>query len=248
VDPAAEEYYGWSGYNYVMDSPVRLVDPDGRASNGIGVNEKGRVVYDDGKKDGNWYYFGSYDGEKFTSMEEVESKGISYEIALENYKVIDGLAVKSFVKASFRYIDHKNGEALVKALSDVSIEEKSEFKMQTRAYTDAVKQNGAWGARMREDGIELAISTHNKSLIDNIDFFRNVLAHESYHFFQAFRMPELYFKDTKAMTIAIIQAELAAYKYQMKHWTWDAMPDAEKAIVRRVVERYKMQLSMWAKD
>jgi len=29
VDPAAEKYYGWSGYNYVMDSPVRQVDPDG---------------------------------------------------------------------------------------------------------------------------------------------------------------------------------------------------------------------------
>jgi len=30
VDPLGEEYYGWSGYNYVMDSPLRLVDPDGR--------------------------------------------------------------------------------------------------------------------------------------------------------------------------------------------------------------------------
>ena len=30
MDPAAEKYYSWSGYNYVMDSPVRLVDPDGR--------------------------------------------------------------------------------------------------------------------------------------------------------------------------------------------------------------------------
>ncbi len=30
IDPLAEKYYSWSGYNYVMDSPVRLVDPDGR--------------------------------------------------------------------------------------------------------------------------------------------------------------------------------------------------------------------------
>ena len=30
MDPLGEKYYSWSGYNYVMDSPVRLVDPDGR--------------------------------------------------------------------------------------------------------------------------------------------------------------------------------------------------------------------------
>ena len=32
MDPLGEKYYSWSGYNYVMDSPVRLVDPDGRES------------------------------------------------------------------------------------------------------------------------------------------------------------------------------------------------------------------------
>lgn len=30
VDPMAEKYPGWSGYNYVMLNPVKLVDPDGR--------------------------------------------------------------------------------------------------------------------------------------------------------------------------------------------------------------------------
>jgi len=30
IDPLAEKYYSWSGYNYVMDSPLLLVDPDGR--------------------------------------------------------------------------------------------------------------------------------------------------------------------------------------------------------------------------
>ena len=29
VDPLAEDYVGWSGYNYVMGNPIRLVDPDG---------------------------------------------------------------------------------------------------------------------------------------------------------------------------------------------------------------------------
>ncbi len=29
VDPLAERYYAWSGYNYVMGNPIRLFDPDG---------------------------------------------------------------------------------------------------------------------------------------------------------------------------------------------------------------------------
>ncbi|MDT8341749.1 MAG: RHS repeat-associated core domain-containing protein, partial [Longimicrobiales bacterium] len=32
VDPLADQFPGWSGYNYVLGNPTGLVDPDGRAS------------------------------------------------------------------------------------------------------------------------------------------------------------------------------------------------------------------------
>jgi len=38
-DPAAELYYGYSGYNYVLNNPLSLTDP-----NGMWVNEGNRVT------------------------------------------------------------------------------------------------------------------------------------------------------------------------------------------------------------
>jgi RHS repeat-associated protein len=33
IDPLAEDFYEWSGYNYVLGNPVMLVDPDGKSPN-----------------------------------------------------------------------------------------------------------------------------------------------------------------------------------------------------------------------
>ena len=48
IDPLAEKYYAWNGYNYVLGNPVKLIDPDGR--NTAYYNEEGQLLhysYDD---------------------------------------------------------------------------------------------------------------------------------------------------------------------------------------------------------
>ena len=44
VDPLAAKYYGWSPYNYGVDNPVLMVNPDGRAPEWIPDSEGNRIA------------------------------------------------------------------------------------------------------------------------------------------------------------------------------------------------------------
>jgi RHS repeat-associated protein len=46
IDPSAENYPGWSPYNYVMNNPVKMVDPDGKDVTNA-IKKKRREVLDE---------------------------------------------------------------------------------------------------------------------------------------------------------------------------------------------------------
>ena len=47
VDPLAEKYHTWNGYNYALNNPIRYFDPDGRAPEDWVKTANGNIIYDD---------------------------------------------------------------------------------------------------------------------------------------------------------------------------------------------------------
>jgi uncharacterized protein RhaS with RHS repeats len=66
LDPLAHRYLGWNPYNYVLNNPVRLIDPDGMAPEDIiirGTRNEQKAIFDNlGKLTNDKLSFSERDG------------------------------------------------------------------------------------------------------------------------------------------------------------------------------------------
>jgi RHS repeat-associated protein len=69
IDPLADDYASYSPYNYTLNNPIILLDPDGRGVTSTHTDEKGKViaVYDDGD-------LGVFRHEEATTKEQVDQE------------------------------------------------------------------------------------------------------------------------------------------------------------------------------
>ncbi|MBK7010194.1 MAG: RHS repeat-associated core domain-containing protein [Saprospiraceae bacterium] len=98
VDPLKDQFSGWSPYNYTMNSPINMIDPDGRAPENIGVDRNGNVVYDDGKNDGNLFLVKDGAGKLYNSDDLQKN---STQLAKDNVWVANEKQLVEYVQSQW---------------------------------------------------------------------------------------------------------------------------------------------------
>jgi Effector protein len=100
IDPMSEKYYDQSPYNYVLNNPIKYVDPDGREV-WISYGENQRAKYDNGK-------LYNEDGSKYKGKDSFVSNVSKYLNMMNKTEIGSSvLSSLSSSKNSFNFINQK---------------------------------------------------------------------------------------------------------------------------------------------
>lgn len=120
VDPLAEKYKNWPTYNYVLNNPIRLFDPNGMNVKGDYYAESGTYLGSDGKKDDKAYVVqeGTYHTQivKNKALTTILESGIK-ELQIKNSELLD--------RANWIYAEGKGNAAKYYAHTIQNIREQS---------------------------------------------------------------------------------------------------------------------------
>jgi hypothetical protein len=185
TDPYSQYH---SPYLAMGNNPVKMIDPDGGRAYGIGVNSSGREVYNDGIKDGKFYYLGDYNGDLITSETMLFDKMISGEVNnfsvwMLNYNWVGtDNDLRTLVSGQWNFGNLIDYTPLI---GDISFNTNTGYKMQLEAFSmDINFDTGSATVTKRPNGQWIFRISDNKLMWDDISILRSSLTHENFHFKQ----------------------------------------------------------------
>lgn len=160
VDPLAHQFFAWSTYNYTMNNPINMIDPDGRGPTDWFLSQKtGQLVYVKGKSE--------------ITQEDLNKVGSPYDVS--DYKrvggddmfgkelpiTLPGYDGSNFLDRSHLVVDDYGTELL---MNYVGFEKAEQVKMVERQ----ILSSGPMGA-----GEDITSSVYTKDQVDRkIDYVK----------------------------------------------------------------------------
>ena len=196
VDPMADSYYPWSPYAWVMNNPMKFIDPTGMFADYF--DNRGEFIGDDGVDDGEIRVLNSSQNDLPTNLFESDGKTISKSVGTSNSQLLDKVGFRGNESALENIVNHYLGEL---------------------GFDQNAKVNYDSYSTMRGDPItnKTIVSLNRSGRINYAEFnnyynLKNTAVHERFHIDNHL--------EVNTTIEGGSQNHLDAYNAQISHGTW----------------------------